>query len=122
MGIELPVDLFKLITAGSLEISENHKKSIKFTFEKDMITVDLLEINFNIPPTKGIIKRLSEARKFAKNLKEKNLTLCISHNGKIVMKLGKKAKPKLSRLITSEAVEINDLRELRRLDKRLRLK
>jgi hypothetical protein len=39
------------------------------------------------------------------------------------MKLGKKAKPKLSRLITkSSAVEITDLRELRKLDKRLRQK
>lgn len=122
MGIELPVDLLKLVKAGSLEISENHKKSIKFSFEKNIITVDLLDIDFNIPSTMGIFKKLSEARKFAKNLKEKDLTLCISHKGKIVMKLGKKAKPKLSRVITSEAVEISNLRELRRLDKRLRLK
>lgn len=122
MGIELPVDLFKLVRAGSLEINENNKKSIKCTFEKDVITIDLLEINFNIPTTKGIFERLSEARKFAKTLKKKNITLCIAHNGKIVMTLGKKAKPKLSRVITSEAVEISDLRELRRLDKRLRLK
>ena len=122
MGIELPVDLLKLVSAGSLEVSENHKKSIKFSFEKNTITVDLLEIDFNVPISKGIFERLSEARKFAKHLKEKNLTLCISHKGKVVMKLGKKAKPKFSRLITSEAVEISNLRELRRLDKRLRLK
>ena len=39
------------------------------------------------------------------------------------MKLGKEAKPKLSKMVTrSNAVEITDLRELRRLDKRLRLK
>ena len=67
--------------------------------------------------------RLSEARRFAKYLKEKNLTLCISNRGKIVMKLGKEANPKFSRMITqSGAVEITDIRELRRLDKRLRLK
>ena len=67
--------------------------------------------------------RLSEARRFAKYLKEKNLTLCISNKGKIVMKLGKEANPKFSRMITrSGAVEITDIRELRRLDKRLRLK
>ena len=123
MRIDLPADLLKLITQGSILVSENHKKSVKFSFEKNTITVDLLEMDFNIPTSKGIFTRLSEARDFAKKLKEKNLTLCISHKGKVVMKLGKKAKPKLSRLITqSQAVEISDLRELRRLDKRLRLK
>ena len=123
MGIDLPADLLRLVTEGSILVSENDKKSVKFSFEKNTIIIDLLEMEFNIPTTKGIFTRLSEARDFAKNMKEKNLTLCISHKGKIVMRLGKKAKPKLSRLITqSQAVEITDLRELRRLDKRLRLK
>jgi arginyl-tRNA synthetase len=123
MEIELPVDLLKMIKAGSLEVSENHKKSIKFSFNKNNIIVDLLDVEFNIPTTKGIFARLSEARKFAKTLKKKNITLCISHKGKIVMKLGKNAKPKLSRVVThSSAVEITDMRELRKLDKQLRLK
>ena len=123
MEIKLPVELLKLVKDGSLEISENNKKSLKFSFKKNQIVVDLLDIEFNVPTTQGIFQRLSEARKFAKFLEEINLTLCISHKGKVVMKLGKDAKPKLSRLITrSGAVEITDLRELRRLDKRLRLK
>ena len=123
MEIKLPVELLKLVKDGSLEISENNKKSLKFSFKKNQIVVDLLDIEFNVPTTQGIFQRLSEARKFAKFLEEINLTLCISHKGKVVMKLGKDAKPKLSRLITqSGAVEVTDLRELRRLDKRLRLK
>lgn len=123
MGIDLPIDLLKLVRTGSIEISENHSKSIKFSFQNNKITVDLMDITVNIPTTKGIFARLSEAREFAKKLKKKDLTLCISHKGKIVMKLGKEAKPKLSRMITqSSAVEITNLQELRRLDKRLRLK
>lgn len=123
MEIDFPLDLLRVIRAGSVEISENHKKSVKFSFHDNKITVDLLDVSFNIPTTKGIFARLGEARRFAKNLKKKNLTLCISHNGKIVLKLGKEAKPKLSRMITqSSAVEITNLSELRRLDKRLRLK
>ena len=123
MEIDFPADLLKLVKAGSIEISENHKKSVKFSFQNNKITVDLVDISINIPTTKGVFARLSEAREFAKNLKKKNLTLCISHKGKIVMKIGKEAKPKLSRMITqSSAVEITNLRELRRLDKRLRLK
>jgi len=123
MGIDLPINLLKLVKTGSLHVSENDKKTVTFSFSENKIIVDFLDITFNITTTKGILKRLSEARKFANHLKEKNLTLCISNRGKIVMKLGKEANPKFSRMITqSGAVEITDVRELRRLDKRLRLK
>jgi len=123
MGIDLPINLLKLVKTGSLDISENDKKTVTFSFSENKIIVDILDITFNITATKGILIRLSEARRFAKYLKEKNLTLCISNRGKIVMKLGKEANPKFSRMMTrSGAVEITDLRELRRLDKRLRLK
>lgn len=123
MGIDFPINLLKLVKAGSLDVSENQKRTMTFSFDKNKITVDILDLTFNISTTKGIFTRLSEASEFAKRLNEKNLTLCISHKGKIIMKLGKEAKPKLSRIITrSGAVEITDLRELRKLDKRLRLK
>ncbi len=123
MEIDLPINLLKLVKTGSLDVSENDKKTITFFFSENKIIVDILDITFNISTTTGILARLSEARKFAKHLKEKNLTLYISHRGKTVMKLGKDANPKLSRMITqSGAVEITNLRELRRLDKRLRLK
>ena len=123
MTSKLPANLLKLVKDGSMEISENNKKSLKLSFSKGTVVFDLLDIDFNIPKSRGIFERLSEARKFAKYLEENNVTLCISHKGKIVMKLGKDAKPKLSRMLTqSKSVEITNLRELRRLDKRLRLK
>jgi len=123
MEIDLPIDLLKLVKKGSLLVSENNKKSVKISFDDNLVLIDLLDIEFNIPTSSGIFARLSEARKFAKALKSKNFTLCISHKGKIVIKLGKDANPKLSRMITrSDAVEVSNLRELRRLDKRLRLK
>lgn len=123
MGIDLLINLLKLVKTGSLDVSENDKKTVTVSFGENKIIVDILDITFNITSTKGILIRLSEARRFAKYLKEKNLTLCISNRGKIVMKLGKEANPKFSRMITqSGAVEITDIRELRRLDKRLRLK
>ena len=123
MGIDLLINLLKLVKTGSLDVSENDKKTVTVSFGENKIIVDILDITFNITSTKGILIRLSEARRFAKYLKEKNLTLCISNRGKIVMKLGKEANPKFSRIITqSGAVEITDIRELRRLDKRLRLK
>jgi len=123
MGIDFPINLLKIVKAGSLDVSENQKRIMTFSFKNNKITADILDITFNIPTTKGFFTRLSEAREFAKRLKKKNLTLCISHKGKIIMKLGKEAKPKLSRMITqSSAVEITNLGELRKLDKQLRLK
>lgn len=128
--------LLRLIKAGSMEVSANGKKSICFSFCDNKITVDLLDIAFNIPTTTittsdtvvtrekrragRVFTRLNETRKFAEKLKKKNLTLCISHQGKTVIKLGKEAKPKLSRIILkSSSVEVANLRELRKLYKLL---
>ncbi|MEK6962427.1 MAG: hypothetical protein AABX15_04050, partial [Thermoproteota archaeon] len=107
MDTRLSVDLLKGIKSGTLEIKENNKESMQFIADKNIITINLIDLSFNIPVYASILSKLSEAREFAKNLKENHLTLHIAHNGKVVMKLGKKAKPKLSRLITkSSAVEI----------------
>ena len=119
----LPVRLLRWIKTGRIELSENEKKTIEITFRDDKINVNIIDFSFKVSRSKGVFARLSKAREFAKKLQEKNLTLIISHKNKIVMKLGREAKPKISKLITrSNAVEITNLRELRRLDKRLRLK
>ena len=123
MSDKLSIKLLKSIKSGKLEIKEKNIKSMQFLANDDTITINLLDVSFNIPNSQGMFSRLREAREFAKELKDQNLTLCISHKNKIIMKLGKMAKPKLSRMVTrSNAVEITDLRELRKLDKRLRLK
>ena len=120
---ELSLKLLKGIKAGSLHVSENGKKSLQVVADGNDKIIDIIDFSSNIPTTQEIFTKLSEAKKFAEKLKEENVTLRISHKGKMVMKLGKDAKPKLSRLITrSDAVEITDIRELRILDKRLRLK
>ena len=120
---ELSLKLIKGIKTGSLYVSENGKKSLQIVADGDEKIVDIIDFSSNIPTTQEIFTKLSEAKKFAEKLKQQNITLRISHKGKMVMKLGREANPKLSRLITrSDAVEITDIRELRILDKRLRLK
>ncbi|MBI3842002.1 MAG: hypothetical protein HY295_02460 [Thaumarchaeota archaeon] len=120
---ELSLKLLKGIKTGSLHVSENGKNSLKIVADGNDKIIDIIDFSSNIPSTQEIFTKLSEAKKFAEKLKEQNITLRISHKGKMVMKLGKEANPKLSRLITrSDAVEITDIRELRILDKRLRLK
>ena len=123
MWIDLPISLLNFVNGGSLSVIENNKKTVGILFDQNKITIDIQDITFNMPGTKGIFTRLSEAREFASHLKKKNLTLCISNRGKIVMRLGKEANPKFSRLLTqSSAVEITNLIELRKLDKRLQLR
>lgn len=120
---ELSVKLLKGITSGRLYVSENGKQSLQIAADGNDKIIDIVDFSFNIPSTQEIFTKLSEAKEFAEKLKKQDITLRISHKGKMVMKLGKDANPKLSRLITrSDAVEITDIRELRVLDKRLRLK
>lgn len=123
MDTLLPVGLLKYFKNGKIEIKENGNKSVSITSQGNEITINLIDLSFNIPHPTEILKKLSEARELANNLKKNNLTLCIASKDKLVLKLGKEAKPRFSRMITkSSAVEITDLRELRKMDKRLRLK
>lgn len=123
MDTDLSVNLLKCITKGKLEIKENNKQSMQFDIKDGKITINLIDLSFNVPYSTGVLSKISEAREFAKKLKEKNITLCISHKGNAVLKLGKDANPKFSSFVTkSKDVEITNIRELRRLDKRLRQK
>ena len=66
----------------------------------------------------SLIKQLTEAKHIGKVLKKENVTLEVLHKNKLVLKMGKDAKPKLSSLLTlSKDIEIVDLKELRKLDK-----
>lgn len=123
MTSKFPVKLLRALKSGSLKISEDGKKFLELTSHSNKKIINITDFSFNIPINQGIFTKLSEAKEFAEALKDQKLTLCISHKDKMVMKLGQEANPKLSRLFTrSKAVEIINLRELRRLDKRLRLK
>ena len=67
---------------------------------------------------KSALKRLSDARDLAKTLKKEGVTLDIQHKGKLVLRLGEKAKPKISKIITmSGNIEITDIKALRSLEK-----
>ena len=67
---------------------------------------------------KSALKRLSDARDLAKTLKKEGVTLDIQHKGKLVLRLGEKAKPKISKIITmSGDIEITDIKALRSLEK-----
>ena len=52
MGIDLPINLLKLLKTGSLDVSENDKKTITFSFSENKIIIDILDITYNITALK----------------------------------------------------------------------
>ena len=61
---------------------------------------------------------IHDAKDLAKTLKKDGVTLDIQYKGKLVLRLGEKAKPKLSKIITmSSDIEITNIKALRSLEK-----
>jgi hypothetical protein len=80
--------------------------------------VNIISMPVKISGKKSAIKRLADARDLAKTLKKEGITLDIQRDGNLVLRLGEKAKPKLSKIITfSGNIEITDLKALRSLEK-----
>lgn len=115
-----PVSFLNLIKSGSVEVSQNGKKSLEFYAKDDEKFINIIDLPVDFPGKQTFFEKLSHAKKFAKMLKQQDITLVILDHEKELMKIGKNAKPKLSRLLTTSDVQIMDLRRLRRLDKRLR--
>jgi hypothetical protein len=65
----------------------------------------------------NLSKKISEAKDFARCLRNDDLTISMCYEDKEIIVLGKKAKPKLSKLIIgSNDIQIKNLRQLKRLD------
>ena len=118
MKSKLPANFLISLKKGSVKISENKKPAIEFSTKNDDRVVNIISIPVKISGKKSAIKRLGDARDLAKTLKKEGVTLDIQHNGKLVLRLGEKAKPKLSKIITlSGNIEIADINALRSLEK-----
>ncbi|MFQ5941826.1 MAG: hypothetical protein ACE5KA_09045 [Nitrososphaerales archaeon] len=122
-----PID-FKLLTfalqllkSGNVEVRTNNRKSIVVTVNKNIIDLNFIDPSpFKSNKKRGILDSLEEARGLGKELAKKDLTVSLSRKDKTMIKIGKDAKPKLSRLITrSKDIQLVNLKELRRMDKEL---
>lgn len=121
MNEQFPADLISLLKSGKIMIHHEDKKVVEVNAKDNNVTVNIVSLPTEISTTSSVIATLSEARTLARSLSKRGITLTVSSNNKSVVRLGRDAKPKLSRLVTrSGDVEVTDLRELRRLDRRLR--
>ena len=118
MKSKLPANFLISLKKGSVKISENKNPAIEFSTKNNNRIVNIISLPVKISGTKNAIKRLVDARDLAKTLKNEGVTLDIQHKGKLVLRLGEKAKPKLSKIITmSGNIEIADIKALRSLEK-----
>ncbi|MDA0756404.1 MAG: hypothetical protein O3C04_03820 [Crenarchaeota archaeon] len=118
MKSDLPANFLLYLRSGEFSVSDGHGTNIEFSSKANIRRLNIVRLPIKFPGKMSLIKQLSEAKHIGKVLKKENVTLEILHKNKLVLKIGKNAKPKLSSLITlSKDIEIVDLKELRKLDK-----
>ncbi len=121
MDNRLPADLISFVKSGKITIHQADKKLAEVDAKDNNVTVNILDLPTEAAAAGRIFAKISEARTLASLLSKRGVTLTLTKDDKPVVRLGRDAKPKLSRLVTrSSDVEITNLRELRRLDRRLR--
>ncbi len=104
--------------SGALEIRFAEEPAARVTANDGDITVDLLQPSaFRVPDDEtGLIDKLKTASEFARQLSDSGATLSILRKGKEAVKLGKDARPTLSRLMTGSGdIQMSSVRELARL-------
>jgi len=111
----------RLLKSGKVEIRTNNTESLVVKMHDGTINLDFSDpSSFKTDPKKriGILDSVKEMKILGKALADKDITLLISRKNKPVLKVGKTAKPSLSRIATrSKEIQILNLRELRTLDK-----
>lgn len=115
--MENPVLLFQFLKSGEINLLTKGKKSLKLKVENKNIDINLLDKKL----MKELMKVSSRNKTFwggfgslkriADNLKNEGLTLTVSYEDSIVLKLGSEASSSL----LGDAIEIRDLSKLLRL-------
>ncbi len=106
------------LRSGDLTISDGDGTAIEFTSKRDIRKIKIKRLPTKIFGKISLLKQLTKAKYIGKILKKENMMIEILHKDKLVLKMGKNAKPKLSSLVTSSKdIEIVVLKELRKLDK-----
>lgn len=103
-----------------IDVDDQNALELKRCVEEDIdISLDVHENADELFPVNGdasLLDKLSKARELAESLAHNNLTLSVLRNAKIVMIIGKKASPTISKLITrTDHIEIRNIIGLKRL-------
>ena len=108
------VKAMKSATNGTIKIDAENQPAAEIDISKAKITINLLQPEFFRAPDDetGLFDKLHTSKEFGHKLTNNGLTLSIFRKGKEAITLGKKAKPKLSKLITrSNDIQIDSIKE-----------
>ena len=115
--MEIPFLLFHFLKSGEISLLTKGKKALKLKVENKNLNVNLLDKEL----MKDLMKASSREKTFlgsfrslrniADNLKGEGLTITVSYEGSIVLKLGSEASSSL----LGDAIEIRNLSKLLRL-------
>lgn len=108
------VKAMKSATNGTIKIDAENQPAAEIDISKAKITINLLQPEFFRAPDDetGLFDKLHTSKEFGHKLTNNGLTFSILRKGKEAITLGKKAKPKLSKLITrSNDIQIDSIKE-----------
>ena len=117
-GVQLPTWLGHVIKSGDLTISTDDKKALHLKAGNKKIDLNVVDKKFakdivgSLGGRTSIRRSLDQAKSIAGELRDEGLTISVSYKGGRVVTLGADAKPKISRVLTGNAIEINSLRKL----------
>lgn len=116
----LPSNFLLSLRNGDVKINYDDNPSIRFSADSETRIIDIIDLPIKLSTRTGFLKKLKEGKTLARELKNNGVTLDVKFQGKLVLRLGKKAKPKLSKVVTlSNDIEISDVKTLLKLEKSL---
>lgn len=108
----------KAAKSGAITIDVAGEPAVKMTASGGEIAVDLLQPTlFRVPEDEtGLFDKLRTASEFGRRLSDNEVTLRFLRRGKEAVRLGKGARPTLSKLITrSDDIQMSSVKEFARL-------
>ena len=105
--------------AGSLSIDYGGARAVKVTINDGTVAVDLIEPRFfRIPDDEtSLFDKLKTASEFGRKLSENETTITFLRNGKEAVRIGKNAKPTLSKLVSrSNDIQLSSVKEFTKLN------
>lgn len=102
------------VKEGALVISFENQPAVKIAISNGTLAVDLLDPTvFRLSEdTTGLFDKLKTASEFARKLSDNGVTLSFLRKGKEAVRLGKDARPTLSKMVTrSDDIQLNSVRE-----------
>jgi len=103
---------------GTLAISFESEPAVKIAISNGTLAIDLLEPRmFRMSEDEtGLFDKLKTASEFARKLSDNGVTLSFLRKGKEAVRLGKNARPTLSKIVTgSDDIQLNSAREFAKL-------